>query len=212
MTGASFDLQLLRHAGSAAPKSHAVGQWNVPLSAQGVDDLTQRVQGWSDPMPTRIVCSDLARARATARAIAVRFGQPLAEDPGWREVGLGQWERRRWADLERDDGARVARWDADWRTVAPPGGEAWPDVIERVRQAFDRLAAVVNPGEQVLVVAHVGAIRAFLVGVANCPEEAALEWPLPLLGGVKARVTLARDPSGRWPIELAPHPTPSGSA
>lgn len=212
MSADGFDLLLLRHAESAAPKSHAVGQWNVPLAAAGVEAIARTVQQWPYRPPTRIVCSDLSRARATARAIAQRFDLPLSEDAGWREVSLGIWERRRWADLERDDGERLSAWYADWRHLAAPGGEAWPAVIERVGQAFDRLAATVGSGEQVLIVAHVGAIRAFLIGVADVAEDTVMTWSLPPLAAVHARVRLARDAAGRWPVELASHPKPGGSA
>lgn len=210
MRDRAFDLLVLRHAASAAPAGHAIGQWNVPLSGAGRTALAARIERWPDPMPTRIVSSDLARARETAHAIAQRFGLPVVEDPGWREIGLGAWEGRRWGDIERDDGEHLAAWYADWRAVAPPGGESWPTLIARVRAAFERLAAAAQTGDKILLVTHVGAIQAFLVGIAGIPDDRILAWTLPPLAAVRAKVKPGTEIRTEWAVDISDPARPSG--
>lgn len=195
------ELCLLRHAESAAPESHAVGQWDLPLSPRGIATLADFVQNWEGPPPDRIVSSDLQRTRHTATAIAARFGLPVSLDPDWREVSLGEWEQRTWADLEREDGERLAAWYAQWRDLAPPGGEDWKQVRARVQRAVARLVDSTGARERVLVVTHVGAIRAFLSQVDGLDDERAFAFPLPPLGGVMARCIDASGEAPSWHCE-----------
>jgi broad specificity phosphatase PhoE len=143
---------------------------------------------WRGPPPARVIASDLSRALATAAPLAARFGLSVESDPDWREVALGDWEGRAWAEIERQDGARLATWYADWRRLAPPGGEAWPDVVARVRRAWQRIVAAPGATGPIVVVSHVGALRAWLVACAGVDEDRALAWPLPPLARIAARV------------------------
>lgn len=201
VSAVGFELHLLRHAESVAPQGHAVGQWDVPLSARGVMALDHVVRHWNGPPPDRIVSSDLQRTRHTATAIAARFGLPVSLDPDWREVSLGEWEQRTWTDLEREDGERLAAWYANWRAVAPPGGEDWAQVGARVQRAVARLVDSTGARERVLVVTHVGAIRAFLGQIAGLDDERAFAFPLPPLGAVMARRLDPSGDAGSWRCE-----------
>jgi alpha-ribazole phosphatase len=206
MSHVGLELQLLRHAESAAPAGHAIGQWDLPLSRRGATSLTDFVRSWHGRPPDRIVCSDLERTQCTANAIAERFGLPLSLDSDWREVSLGEWEQRAWTDLEQQDGERLAAWYADWRHVAPPGGENWASVTARVRRAVARLVDTNAAGARVLVVTHVGAIRAFLGQVAGVGDERAFAMSLPPLGGVLARRVEATGTAASWQCEMLPGP------
>jgi broad specificity phosphatase PhoE len=181
------EIVLLRHADSAAPAGVAGGQTDWPLTPAGRVTAAHLAADWRGPPPARVIASDLARAIATAEPLAARFGIAVEHDPDWREVGLGAWEGRAWAEIERHDGARLAAWYADWRRLAPPGGEAWPDVIARVRRAWQRLVSAPGTAGPIVVVSHVGAIRAWLEACAGLDADRATAWPLPTLGGVKIR-------------------------
>ena len=52
--------------------------------------------------------------------------------------------------------------------VRAPGGEGWDDLTQRVWAATDYLAAA-HPGEDIIVVAHFGAILAALQRALNIP-------------------------------------------
>lgn len=101
-----------------------------------------------------VVSSTLTRAITTADAI--QGGRPrLPHDPDLREIHFGDWEMRNHDEIEAEDPERIrAFWDNPG-DVRAPGGESWHELQSRVDAAADRLLA---PGQDVIVVAHFGAI------------------------------------------------------
>jgi probable phosphoglycerate mutase len=172
-------VHLLRHAASSALTGVAGGWTDWPLSADGQAAARTAALAWPLPAPTRIITSDLARAKATAAPLAERFGLSCTTDSRLRETHLGDWEGRAWTTLEREEPERLARWYRDWRTEGPPGGESFADVVARAGSFLDTL----DPHPQTLVVAHAGSIRALLVASGAHGVDAAMALPLPPLGG-----------------------------
>lgn len=119
----------------------------MPLSDEGRAQAQALARGFSHERFDRIVSSDLSRARDTALAIAA--GRPVEIDARWREFKFGEWE-----------GLRVDQVDAgvNARAYAPPGGETFDAVCERVREAIEALREL----ERVLVVTHAGPLHAML--------------------------------------------------
>jgi broad specificity phosphatase PhoE len=106
------------------------------------------------PAGAPVISSDLARAVATADAIAA--GRPrLPHDRDLREIHFGAWEARRVAEIEAEDGALLRRYLEAPGDVAPPGGETWNTLAARVDAAVDRLTGMAG---DVIAVAHFGPI------------------------------------------------------
>jgi len=103
-----------------------------------------------------VVASDLARAAATADAIAGPRPR-LPAEPDLREMHFGAWELRAHAEIEAQDPIRLRAIFEEPGAVRPPGGESWDDLTARVNAAADRLAA--RHGD-LIVVAHFGPILA----------------------------------------------------
>ncbi|MEO5375546.1 MAG: histidine phosphatase family protein [Alphaproteobacteria bacterium] len=115
------------------------------------------------------VRSHLTRTLRTAQAIGF---EPAVVEPDLAEQGFGAWEGESW------DGLRAAgdpHLEAFWRapfTVAPPGGESFVQVVERVRAVVERLS-VLHARRDIVAVAHSGSIRAALaVALDLSPEKA----------------------------------------
>ena len=110
---------------------------------------------------TRILASDLSRARVTAELVGKQLGVDVEVDARLRETHLGKWQGMTSAEVdEQFPGARaIWRHDPTW---APPGGESRVEVADRARPAIDDLMReyVDWDGHTVLVVAHGGAIAA----------------------------------------------------
>ena len=161
-----------------------------------------------------IVHSPLARTASTAAAIASAmagedsFGArvPVRPDPGFIEIGQGDWEGLHRSDIE-------ARWPdvlATWRKrpleAWAPGGEALPDVQARLRPALARtMAALADAGgarERVpddrphvagyrtgpgdgpwsVVVGHDGVFKVLLLTLFDLPLERFWMWSFDLAG------------------------------
>ena len=102
-----------------------------------------------------VISSDLARARMTADAIEDNRPR-LPHDPNLREIHFGAWELRRFDEVEAETPDLIRDyWDKPG-DIAPPGGESWNTVRDRVTAATDRVMAM--PGPDVIIVAHMGAI------------------------------------------------------
>jgi broad specificity phosphatase PhoE len=104
--------------------------------------------------------SDLRRARETAEIVGARIGIVPQLDPRLREANRGEWEGRRFVDIERDEPDRYAAWRLAGASFRFPGGESLQEQLERVTAA---LADVRGSGElPALVVCHGGSIRVAL--------------------------------------------------
>ncbi|MFB9150991.1 histidine phosphatase family protein [Roseovarius ramblicola] len=101
-----------------------------------------------------VISSDLARARATADAIAGPRPR-LPDDPDLREIHFGTWEMQAFDTIADQDRLR-AFWDAPG-DVRPPGGESWHEISARAGRAVARLRAA-HAGRDIVVVAHMGTI------------------------------------------------------
>ncbi len=108
------------------------------------------------PADAPVVSSDLARARATADAIAAARPR-LPDEPGLRELHFGEWEMRRYAEVEAETPELLRRFYEEPGPVRAPGGESWDDLAARVNKTLDRLLAS-RRGGALVAVAHFGVI------------------------------------------------------
>ena len=102
------------------------------------------------PANTRVISSPLQRTRCLAKAL---HAQPLF-DARLMEIGFGDWEGRRWADIDHE---LLDAWAADILNFTPPGGESAAMMQAR---AIECIASI--SGERIAVVTHSGVMRALL--------------------------------------------------
>ena len=118
-----------------------------------------------------LVTSDLGRTRTTGASIG--SGEPLAE---WREFDLGTWDgmrpeeiRLRYPDITSE---RFGSGD-----FQPEGGERFSDFAERVRGAFDALAARIDDDEVAIAVTHGGVIQTIVGSIIGAVDQSAMLVP-----------------------------------
>lgn len=139
------------------------GRGDLPLSARGVEQAratAERVAGLA-PTAVVVVSSPLSRCTATAEAIAGALGgRPVLVEDDLVECDFGAWEGRSFAEVRAQWPGELDAWLASTR-VAPPDGESFTAVADRVRRA---LAALLDayPGETVVVVSHVSPVKLLL--------------------------------------------------
>lgn len=152
-----FPLYLMRH-GEPVLAGTMLGRTDCAVTPAGI--AACRAQA-GDLAITRIISSDLQRARACAEAMGA-----VTVDPRWRELDFGAWD-----GLAADaiDSAALARFWDDSDAHAPPGGEGWSMLVARISAALADLAP-----EPTLVVTHGGPMRAALTVL--CGFEMAQGW------------------------------------
>lgn len=169
-------LYLVRHGVADDAQGRCVGHHDLALSEQGTAQMEALAATWDGPPPDRCLASDLARTAASARILVARWSLPVHTDARLREMHFGAWEGRTWDAIQHDDGERLARWMQHWTETAPPGGEAFVDVVARVRRRLDELRGEADDRARIVAVLHAGSIRAALCQALALPLERAFRF------------------------------------
>jgi broad specificity phosphatase PhoE len=152
-------LAFVRHGESEwVAEGRFQGQGDSPLSERGrrqalltARRIARRARRPALPLPSgpprSIVHSPLARAAETAqllaRAVSGGRGEdaidapiPLRPEPGFLEIGQGEWEGLPSAEVSERWGELLEAWRHDPLVAWAPGGESIPEVDVRVRAAL----------------------------------------------------------------------------
>jgi glucosyl-3-phosphoglycerate phosphatase len=146
------------------------GHSDIPLNKVGEYQVTHAARVLSGMNPTRIISSDLGRAKQTAQALVELTKLNLEIDPDLRETNGGNWEGRTDAENRKTDGARFTKWISGEDIPAGEIGESRIEVATRARRAIDRVLAESNYGT-IVFVTHGGAARCLLGSLLNLPYE-----------------------------------------
>ena len=146
---------------------HGETAWNVDTRIQGQLDIGLNDKGrWQAQQAARalaqepmdaIYASDLMRAHDTALAIAAQANASpvVRKHKGLRERAFGKFEGQTYAEIEAQWPDESRLWRIRDPHFAPPGGESPTQVMERVAQTVNEIAAG-HPGQQIVLVAHGG--------------------------------------------------------
>ncbi|KAF0222030.1 MAG: Phosphoglycerate/bisphosphoglycerate [Rhodospirillaceae bacterium] len=152
---------LVRHGPVPCPHGRIHGQLDVACDVSDVDDFRQLAQ--RVPSHAVLVESGLMRCRQTSGALEAAgmvLPPPLIE-PDLMEQNFGRWQGRSWADLETAKEPELPDFWRDPAHTAPPGGESFAQLCQRVRAALERLSQD-HAGRDIVAVIHAGSIRAAL--------------------------------------------------
>jgi len=170
---------------------HGETAWNVDTRLQGHLDIGLNTHGqWqaeraaqalADEDIAAIYTSDLARARATAQAIADQTSNPSARKvrlhTGLRERGFGIFEGQTYAQIAADWPEESRRWRQRDPHFAPEGGETLTQLRERITHTVNSLASQ-HVGEQIVLVAHGGVMDALYRLATRQDIESPRTWEL----------------------------------
>ncbi len=164
---------LLRHGETA---------WNVEQRFQGQHDTDLSVTGREQARAAataiaravgerdvRVVSSDLARARATASAVADDLRVKVRTDPRLREVAAGSWQGLLQPEIEALDPDGFAGWRSG-DDVVLGGAERPSEAGARVAEAVLDHASGLGGDEWLLAVGHGASIRAGLSQLLGQPD------------------------------------------
>ncbi|MGH3322783.1 MAG: histidine phosphatase family protein, partial [Streptosporangiaceae bacterium] len=140
-----------------------------------------------------LVASPLTRTRETATIVGRELGLDAEVDPDLAETAFGEWDGQSFAEVRQKWPDQMEAWLSS-TAVAPPGGEPFDAVFERVRHARERIVRS-YPGRTVVAVSHVTPIKMLV--------RLALGAPMPVI----YRMELA--PASITTIQWWPDGTPS---
>ena len=152
-------LLLLRHGESTW---NADGRWqgqaDPPLSSLGERQAREAAARLTAGQFSRVVASDLGRARQTAEILAGALGLTVDVDPDLREIDVGEWQGLTRAEIRQRAPGALADW-SEGRSESTPGGELRTHLTDRAQRALLRAAAEAGAGDRVLLVSHGALIR-----------------------------------------------------
>ena len=169
----------VRHAPVTVNDGRCYGQSDLPCD---VDNLAV-FKGLAQKLPRDAVwvTSRLKRTHLTAEGI-VRAGLPgpdpipgpdVVQEKELNEQHFGEWQGKKYADIAE---MQAEKWHRFWLApadMAPPGGESFIHLMERVSRAITRLNET-YAGRDIIAVTHGGTIRVALGLALGLPPEAAL--------------------------------------
>ena len=221
--GLDATLVLLRHGETEfIVEGRFQGQGETALSPIGQRQAERAAERLARPLaspalpvpagpPRELVHSPLRRTTQTADAIAaamadeLAFGRaiPVRPDPGFLEIGQGEWEGLHRTEIEARWGDVLATWRRTPLEAWAPGGESIRDVQARVRPAVAMLLATLAEGgvpgtldrSQVagyrealveqpwsILVGHDGLFKVLLLTLFDLPLERFWMWSFDLAG------------------------------
>jgi alpha-ribazole phosphatase len=162
-----MDIYLIRHTRTATETGLCYGRTDVALSPDFKDDLTvlqQKLPALTEG------CAVFSSPLTRCMQLAETLSSNVTPDDRLLELNFGRWEGLRFDEIDPD---LLSRWTGNFVEIAPPEGESFTDLCERVDSFWQELLS--QPHEQVLIVTHAGAIRALLARVLNLPPANAFQ-------------------------------------
>jgi len=170
-SGTPTQVRLLRHGQTEmTTQKRYAGITDVPLTEAGLAQAGAAAKRLASVGLDAIVSSPLTRTRQTAEEVAKLCGLTVEIDAGFRETDFGQWEALTFAEVRQRWPDELTRWLTD-PLATPPGAESFTDASARVQAALDRTLAA-HAGQRVLIVSHVGPIKALICSVLGAPPAA----------------------------------------
>lgn len=168
-------LLLVRHGETVANREYRyIGVMDEPLSTQGQSQATQLAGALAMLPVAAVYSSPLQRAYNTALPVAARHTLTVQVADDLRECNFGVWEglsRTEVIARSPEDAQRLHAWEQN-ASIAPPGGESFEAMQERVCAAVERLAQA-HPDQAIVLVSHVGPIKVLLCAALGAPLSSA---------------------------------------
>ena len=139
------------------------GQADTPLSQTGYDQARQLARRFrnEERCIQAIYTSDLQRARDTADILGQALGVTPTEATAWREMDIGTWSGLTTSEVASRHAEEWARL-RQGEDLPRGGGETFAQFQGRLVESSQRFVRN-HRGEQIIVVTHGGAVRAFLL-------------------------------------------------
>lgn len=163
----------IRHAPVPGGGTRIFGRRDVDCDVSDLAGL--RALAGILPKGSTGIVSPLKRTRQTYDALiaaGASLPAPIVE-PDLAEQSFGLWEGLSWPEMEAGDPATYAAFWADPTGQAPPGGESYAAMLERVAAAVAAITAR-HSGRDLVCVSHGGTIRAAVATALGLSPDTAM--------------------------------------
>lgn len=144
-----------------------IGQIDLPMSEEGVNQVTRLRQELGCVRLNHIFCSDLQRSRRTAEIIAEKHNLLPTVCRELREICLGEWEGKYFDEIRRKFPADFVQRGKDIANFCPPGGESFGQCSHRVLPKMDEIMRTTTGN--ILIAGHAGVNRLILCHLLGIP-------------------------------------------
>ena len=191
----SYYIQLIRNGLTAGNVGgRYIGHIDEPLSAEGIEQITQMKEDYRYPPVEPVFSSPLSRCTQTAKLIYPNC-EPILID-GFIEYNFGEFEGKTAEELETHP--VFPDWLAGKKGVNPPFGESNEEFSNRIAHTMIKVidGAIQSGITKTAIVTHGGVIMA-LLSMFGLPEASMHEWLTPGGCGYTIRITPSLWSQGR---------------
>ena len=191
------EIYLIRHTQAEGNLYRVMqGHWDGGVTELGLRQIDLLAERFKDIHIDALYSSDLYRARMTATAISRWHNIPIQTEPLLREINVGPWETRFFADVAYEQPEKMQGFIADQEHWQLDGAETYPQVRDRAYPALERIAGE-NDGKTIAVVSHGVTIRCLLSRVTGYSLDDTEHIPL----CANTAVNKLRYEDGRFTVE-----------
>ncbi|HUC89562.1 MAG TPA: alpha-ribazole phosphatase [Patescibacteria group bacterium] len=173
-----MNIYIVRHTAPELDAGICYGQSDVPVDKaiykECLETLKTKLQGINFDA---CYSSQLTRCKVLAADL---FGGDLVEDKRLMELNFGQWEMKRWNEI---DSKLLKDWGDQFDTVPCPDGESFEILQRRVIDFWQELTR--KDHNTVMISTHGGVIRALVAHIFKMPLSNAFSIKLDYAGITK---------------------------
>lgn len=146
-----------------------IGQIDLPLSDEGLEQVSRLGEMLRKIKITSVYCSDLERSIVTAGVISAYHNVDPTVRSELREISLGDWEGLTFAEVINRYPAEFKQRGADIVNFSPHNGESFYDCSKRVIKAFEDI--IMESTGNTVIAGHAGVNRLIICHVLGMPIE-----------------------------------------
>ncbi|MBI4858215.1 MAG: alpha-ribazole phosphatase [Acetobacterium woodii] len=171
-------IYLVRHGEIEWNKEKAyIGQIDLPLSEQGKIQAAKRREFFAGINLDKAYTSPLKRCVATLNHVLENRAVPRETIADLQEISMGDWEGRSFAEIKSKFPVAYEKRGQEIASFAPPNGESFLDLQQRVMPAFKEIAEK-EEEHQIIILAHAGVIRVILTSILGLTLNHIFNWPI----------------------------------
>ncbi len=163
------EIYLIRHTQAEGNRYRMMqGSWDGEITEKGARQIEALAERFREIRVDAVYASDLSRAVLTAEAAARWNRLPVQTRPALREIDVGPWEQKFFANIRHETPELVERFMFDAENWQLEGAETYGQVRQRALNELRKIAEE-NEGKTIAVVSHGVTIRCLLSGITGIP-------------------------------------------